>query len=51
MRMFKRQINPIFVEEEQEYNWNEKRGLGTRLTILFLLLSVIALLAFIGMQL
>lgn len=49
MRLFKRQINPIFVEEEQ-YNWNERRGLGSRLVILFLLASVIALLTFIGLQ-
>jgi hypothetical protein len=50
MRLFKRQINPIFVEEEQQYNWNEKRSFGTRLTILFLLVSAIALLTFIGLQ-
>lgn len=50
MRLFKRHMNPIFVEEEQEYNWNEKRGIGTRITILFLLASVVALLTFIGFQ-
>jgi len=41
MRLFKRHTNPIFVEEEQ-YNWQEKRG-GARLLMVVLVLSVLAL--------
>lgn len=36
MRMFKRKINPIFVEDEQ-YNWGERRsGLRVLLAVMFL---------------
>ena len=45
MRMFKRRINPIFVEEEQ-YNWGERRS-GLRVLLLLMLVGVVAGLAMI----
>jgi hypothetical protein len=36
MRLFKRQVNPIFVEEEQ-YNW-QKKSSGTKRWLLFVTL-------------
>lgn len=45
MRMFKRKINPIFVEDEQ-YNWGERRG-GLRVLLLVMFLSVVASLVLI----
>lgn len=40
MRMFKRKINPIFVEDEQ-HNWGERRG-GLRVLLLLMFLGVVA---------
>lgn len=45
MRMFKRRINPIFVEEEQ-YNWGERRS-GLRILLLLLFIGVLAALSLI----
>lgn len=40
MRMFKRRINPIFVEDEQ-YNWGERRS-GMRVLLFLLFVGVLA---------
>lgn len=45
MRMFKRRINPIFVEEEQ-YNWGERRS-GLRILLFLLFIGVLAALSLI----
>lgn len=36
MRLFKRQVNPIFVEEEQ-HNW-QKKSIGTKRWLFFVML-------------
>lgn len=41
MRLFKRRINPIFVEEE-DYNWGNRRGKGIRMFFLLVTLGVMA---------
>ena len=40
MRMFKRRINPIFVEDEQA-NWGERRS-GMRVLLFLLFVGVLA---------
>ncbi|MDH7944093.1 hypothetical protein QGM61_09710 [Pseudohongiella sp. SYSU M77423] len=39
MRLFKRQINPIFVEEE-DYNWGNKRGGAGKWLLLLLTVGI-----------
>jgi hypothetical protein len=45
MSMFKRKVNPIFVEEEQ-YNWGERRN-GLRVLSAVVLVGVFATLVLI----
>jgi hypothetical protein len=42
MRLFKRQVNPIFVEEEQ-YNWQKKSSGTKRLLFFVMLCGIVAL--------
>lgn len=41
MRLFKRQTNPIFVEDEQ-YNWCEKRSGAGKLFLVLIFAGVVA---------
>ncbi|MEX0739083.1 MAG: hypothetical protein WD071_07065 [Pseudohongiella sp.] len=41
MRFFKRNSNPIFIEEEQ-YNWRGERSLGLRFLVLVVITVIVA---------
>ncbi|WP_169819438.1 hypothetical protein [Pseudohongiella acticola] len=41
MRLFKRSINPIFIEDEG-YNWGNKRGKGFKVFMFLLTLTLAA---------
>jgi len=49
MRFFKKQMNPIFVEDE-EYNWGGKRNGGLKLLFFLIIIALIAgvLMTYVG---